>query len=330
MFFKFLKKQSLNLLLLTLFIIPNIVSAYSEYIIASGESVGMSLDTDGIIVVGSYDINGHNSLVEAGLRVGDIINQINSNKVNTIEEMVTIINKCNCKSLKINYTRDETKKNTTLNLYEDNGTLKTGLYVKDSISGVGTLTFIDPKTKLFGVLGHEITDMNTGNIIDIKSGNIFDSKVTSITRSSKGDPGEKNAVLYSDKIDGNILENTNKGIFGNYISTIDDNKLYKVASTDDIKIGDAKILTVIENNKVEEFNINILSVKQTKDKLKNIEIEITDKKLLDKTGGVVQGMSGSPIIQGDYIIGAVTHVVVEDPKRGYGILIKNMLEEAEN
>jgi len=330
MFFKFLKKQSLNLLLLTLFIIPNIVSAYSEYIIASGESVGMSLDTDGIIVVGSYDINGHNSLVEAGLRVGDIINQINSNKVNTIEEMVTIINKCNCKSLKINYTRDETKKNTTLNLYEDNGTLKTGLYVKDSISGVGTLTFIDPKTKLFGVLGHEITDMNTGNIIDIKSGNIFDSKVTSITRSSKGDPGEKNAVLYSDKIDGNILENTNKGIFGNYTNTIDDSKLYKVADIEDIKLGSAKMLTVLEDNKVEEFNLNILSIKETKDKLKNIEIEITDKKLLNKTGGVVQGMSGSPIIQGDYIIGAVTHVVVEDPKRGYGILIKNMLEEAEN
>jgi stage IV sporulation protein B len=330
MFFKFLKKQSLNLFLLTLFIIPSITHAYSDYIIASGESVGMRLDTDGIIIAGSYDINGHNPLVEAGLKAGDIINQINAKDVNTVEEMVNIIDACKCNKIKITYTRDDNEKSTTLNLYEDGDSLKTGLYVKDSISGVGTLTFIDPKTKLFGVLGHEITDINTGNIIDITSGTIFDSKVTSITRSSKGDPGEKNAILYSDKVDGTILENTNKGIFGNYTSNINDSNLYKVATVNDIKVGSAKMLTVLEDNKVEEFNINILSIKETKDKLKNIELEITDKKLLDKTGGVVQGMSGSPIIQGEYIIGAVTHVVVDNPTKGYGILIENMLEEAEN
>ena len=330
MFFKFLKKQSLILLLLTLFIIPNTICAYSEYIIASGKSVGMKLNTDGIIIVGSYDINGHNSLIEAGLKAGDIINQINSKEVNTVEEMVNIIYKCNCNDLKINYTRNNNDKNTTLNLYEDNGVLKTGLYVKDSISGVGTLTFIDPNTKLFGVLGHEITDINTGNIINIKSGTIFNSSITSITRSSKGDPGEKNAILYSDKVEGTILENTNKGVFGNYTKKLENNNLYKVASIDDIKIGNAEILTVLEDDKVEKFDIKNLSIKNTKDKLKNIEIEVTDKKLLDKTNGVVQGMSGSPIIQGEYIVGAITHVVVEDPHRGYGILIEYMLEEAEN
>lgn len=157
MFFNFLKKQSL-IFLLALFIIPLNVLAYSKYIIASGESVGIRLNTDGIIIVGSYDINGHNSLVESGLKTGDIINQINDKDVNTIEEMVDIIDTCNCNSLKINYIRENDFKNTTLNLYEDNGILKTGLYVKDSISGVGTLTFIDPNTKLFGVLGHEIVN----------------------------------------------------------------------------------------------------------------------------------------------------------------------------
>ena len=330
MFFNFFKKQALNLLLLTLFIIPQTTLAYSDYIIASGKSIGMKLNTDGIIIVGSYEINGHNSLIEAGLKAGDTIKQINSNEVNTVKEMVDIIENCNCDSLKINYIRENKIKNTTLNLYEDSGILKTGLYVKDSVSGVGTLTFIDPKTKLFGVLGHEITDINTGKIIDVKNGTIFNSSVTSITRSSKGDPGEKNAVLYSDKVEGFVFENTNKGVFGNYTSNITDNNLYKVATKEDIKIGDAKILTVLEGEKVEEFNIRILSVKETKDKLKNIEIEVTDKKLLDKTGGVVQGMSGSPIIQGDFIVGAVTHVVVENPQKGYGILIENMLEEAEN
>ena len=330
MFFKFLKKQSLKLFLLTLFIIPLKTYASSQYIIASGESVGIKLNTDGIIIAGSYEINGHNTLIESGLKSGDIIDKINSKEVNKVEEMVNIIAECNCNSLKINYKRNNKIKTTTLNLYEDKGILKTGLYVKDSISGVGTLTFIDPNTKLFGVLGHEITDINTGKIIDSKSGTIFDSTITSITRSNKGNPGEKNAILYSDEIDGTIFENTNKGIFGNYTSSLNQENLYKVATISDIKTGSAKILTVLDGNKVEEFNINILSVKETSDKLKNIEIEITDKKLLDKTNGVVQGMSGSPIIQGEYIIGAVTHVVVENPHKGYGILIENMLEEAEN
>lgn len=329
MFLKFLKKQTLTILL-TLFIIPQSILAYSDKIIASGETVGIRLNTDGILIVGSYEINGHNPLVEAGLKNGDIINQINNEEVHTVEKMVNIIDTCNCKSLKISYTRDEKQKNTTLDLYEDSGVLKTGLYVKDSISGVGTLTFIDPNTKYFGVLGHEIADATTGEIIDIKDGTIFDSKITGITRSSKGSPGEKNAILYSDKVNGEVYENTNKGIFGKYTSEFDTSKLYEVASLDDIKIGDAKILTVLNGTDVEEFSIKILSVNKTNDKLKNIEFEITDKKLLDKTNGIVQGMSGSPIIQGNYIIGAVTHVVVEDPHRGYGILITNMLEEAEN
>ena len=329
MFFKKLKKQTL-FFLLTLFIIPQTILAYSDKIIASGETVGIKLNTDGILIVGSYEINNHNSLVEAGLKPGDIINKINNKDVDTIEEMVNIINSCNCNNLKISYTRDKKISKTTLSLYEDNGILKTGLYVKDSISGVGTLTFIDPKTKYFGVLGHEIADINTGEIINIENGTIFDSKITGIIRSNEGKPGEKNALLYSDKIDGKVYENTKKGIFGKYTNEFDSSKLYDVATIDDIKIDDATILTVLDGVEVGEFSIKITSVKETKDKLKNIQFEITDKELLDKTNGIVQGMSGSPIIQGNYIIGAVTHVVVNDPHKGYGILITNMLEEAEN
>lgn len=329
MFFKKLKNKTL-IFLLTIFIIPQTILAYSNEIIAGGDTVGIRLNTNGILIVGSYEINGHNSLVEAGLKSGDIISQINDNKVQTVEQMVDIIGKCNCNNLKVSYLRDYKTNITTLPLYEDNGVLKTGLYVKDSISGVGTLTFIDPKTKFFGVLGHEIADSNTGEIINIKDGIIFDSKITGITRSSEGKPGEKNALLYSDKVNGEIYENTNKGIFGKYTSDIEDFKLYKVANIDDIKIDDAKILTVLDGTEVGEFSIKITSAKETNDKLKNIQFEITDKDLLDKTNGIVQGMSGSPIIQGDYIVGAVTHVVVNDPHKGYGIFITNMLEEAEN
>lgn len=329
MFFKKFKIQTL-IFLLTISIIPQLTLAYSKEIIASGETVGIKLNTDGILIVGSYEINGHNSLVEAGLKTGDIINQINNKDVNTVEEMVNIISNCNCDNLKIVYERENKTKKTTLNLYEDKGVLKTGLYVKDSVSGVGTLTFIDPNTKYFGVLGHEIADATTGEIIGIESGTIFDSKITGITRSSEGNPGEKNALLYSDKVEGTVFENTKKGIFGEYTSEIDTSKLYKVAQIDDIKKGDATILTVLDGVEVGEYSIKITSVNETKDKLKNIQFEITDETLLDKTNGIVQGMSGSPIIQGDYIIGAVTHVVVNDPHKGYGILITNMLEEAEN
>lgn len=329
MFFKKLKNQTL-LFLLTLFIIPQSLLAYSDKIIAGGETVGIKLNTDGILIVGSYEIKGHNSLIEAGLKTGDIISQINNKDVYTVEEMANIITNCNCNSIKVSFIRDDKLKNTTLDLYEDNGILKTGLYVKDSISGVGTLTFIDPNTKLFGVLGHEITDVNTGEIIDIKDGTIFDSKITGIVRSDKGKPGEKNAILYSDKVTGEVFENTNKGIFGEYTSEINNSKIYDVATINDVKLGDAKILTVLNGTDVEEFSIKITNVKETKDKLKNIQFEITDEKLLKKTNGIVQGMSGSPIIQDNFIVGAVTHVVVEDPHRGYGILITNMLEEAEN
>ena len=329
MFFKKLKNQTL-LFLLTLFIIPQSLLAYSDKIIAGGETVGIKLNTDGILIVGSYEIKGHNSLIEAGLKTGDIISQINNKDVYTVEEMANIITNCNCNSIKVSFIRDDKLKNTTLDLYNDNGILKTGLYVKDSISGVGTLTFIDPNTKLFGVLGHEITDVNTGEIIDIKDGTIFDSKITGIVRSDKGKPGEKNAILYSDKVTGEVFENTNKGIFGEYTSEINNSKTYDVATIDDVKIGDAKILTVLNGTDVEEFSIKITNVAETKDKLKNIQFEITDEKLLKKTNGIVQGMSGSPIIQDNFIVGAVTHVVVEDPHRGYGILITNMLDEAEN
>ena len=329
MFLKKFKNQTL-IFLLTLFIIPQSILAYSKNIIASGESVGIKLNTDGKLIVGSYEINGHNSLVEAGLKSGDIINKINNKEVNSVDEMVNIIKECDCDNLKISYKREDKTNKTTLNLYEDKGVLKTGLYVKDSVSGVGTLTFIDPETKYFGVLGHEIANTTTGEIIDIESGTIFDSEITGITRSSEGNPGEKNAILYNEKVEGEVYENTNKGIFGKYTSEIDTSKLYKVANIDDIKMGDATILTVLDGVEVGEFSIKITSIKETKDKLKNIQFEITDQKLLDKTNGVIQGMSGSPIIQGDYIIGAVTHVVVNDPHKGYGILITNMLEEAEN
>ena len=326
MFLKMIKKLTLTLPLI--FIIPLNIFAYSPYIIAGGDTVGIKLNTD-VMIVGSYEINGHNTLIESGLKSGDLIKEINNKKIDTIDSMITTIKNCNCNSIDITYKRDNKTLKTTLPLYYEDDNVLTGLYVKDSITGVGTLTFIDPNTKLFGVLGHEITD-GSGNILESKNGSIFDSKVINITRSSNGNPGEKNAILYNENINGTILENTNKGIFGTYTNNLPNNKLYKVATIDDIKLGNAKILTVIDNTNIEEFNINILSVRNTKNKLKNIEFEITDNNLIEKTGGIIQGMSGSPIIQDDKIFGAVTHVIVSKPTTGYGIFITTMLKEGEN
>ncbi len=329
MFFK--KFKSIILLFLLSFIIMTSKTlAYSDYIIASGENIGIKLKASGIMIVGTYKINNKNPGLDAGLEVGDKIISINDIDISSISEMVKEINKSQNKKIKIKYIRNNEEKETDLKLYNDNGNYKTGLYVKDSITGIGTLTYIDPETKLFGALGHEITESSTGEILDINGGTIFDSSVTGITPSNDGEPGEKNATFNANSIDGEILENTNKGIFGTYTNSIDNSRKYKVATIKDIKLGEAKILTVLDSNKIGEYDINILKVSNTKEKTKNIIFEITDEDLLKKTNGIIQGMSGSPIIQGDNIVGAVTHVVVDNPHKGYGILITNMLEEAEN
>lgn len=331
MFFKKIKNSYL-LILLTLLIIPCYVKAYSDYILVGGENIGIELNSKGVLIVGNYEVNNINPAKEAGLLNGDKIIKINNNIITNIEDMLNEIEASNDKTnINITYIRGNNEKSTNLKLIKtDNDVYKTGLYVKDSITGVGTLTYIDPNTKIFGALGHEIIEKNTGQKLEIKDGKIYSSTVTGITRSSIGSPGEKNARYDSSDIFGNIKENTKSGIFGTYTDTLPNKKLYKVATKEVVQTGSAQILTVITGDKTEAFNINILKVNQNDNASKNILFEVTDERLLKETGGIVQGMSGSPIIQNDYIIGAVTHVVVDDPKKGYGIYITTMLEEGEN
>lgn len=323
-------KKIFMIFLLSLFIMPTGALAYSDYIYAGGENIGIELHSKGIMVVGMYKVGENYPAKEAGLKNGDMIRAVNDKDVSSIGDMVTAINEANgSEHVKITYMRGLEKFSTDLKIQKEETVYKTGLYVKDSITGIGTLSYIDPNTKLFGALGHEILEKTTGKILDIKDGKIFDSSVTDIVRSENGTPGEKNAKFYSDKVNGTIYSNTQEGIFGNYTNTLPNKKLYKVAKPDEIKTGEAKILTVVKGETVEEYTINILKISNDSQKNKNILFEVTDKNLLDISGGVVAGMSGSPIIQDDKIIAAVTHVVVDNPKRGYGIFITNMLEEAE-
>ena len=322
-------KKYLQGILLALFLIPLPILAYPSTLIPGGENIGIGIKTNGVIVAGIYDINGIYPATEAGIKQGDIITNVDNKDISTIDEMVELINNNTNNELVIEYKRNNKNYKTTLKLQNSDGVIKTGLYVKDSVTGLGTLSFIDPTTKKFGALGHEITEQNTGLMLEVKKGTIFSSSVTKIDRSSNGVPGSKNALFYSDDIKGNILKNTHVGIFGNYTKEIPVKQAYKVATPEDIELGNAKILTVIDGTDVKEYNINILKLNK-KDENKNILFEITDNELLSKTGGVVQGMSGSTMIQGDYIIGAVNYVVVDNPKRGYGIFITNMLEELES
>ena len=316
-------------LLLTFLLIPNTICAYSDYIYAGGENIGIDIKAEGVIIVGTYKINDIDTVSGSNIKVGDIITSIDDKKVSDIEGMVSKINSSLDDTIKIGYLRNNLTKYTNLKLYKVDNIYKTGLYVKDSITGIGTLTFIDPKSNLFGALGHEIIEKNSGQILNTRSGTIFDSEVIGIEKSINGVPGEKNARYYTSSVSGNIFENTKQGIFGKFTRTISDKKLYKVATIDDVKKGKASILTVLEGNQINEYKVEITKVTNDQN-YKNISFEILDKNLLNLTGGIVQGMSGSPIIQGDYIIGAVTHVVVDNPTKGYGILITNMLEEAEN
>lgn len=305
------------IILLTILLIPFNVLAYSNYIIPGGENIGISINSKGIIVIGRY------KNINKKIKNGDIITKIDGMNVNNMDELSKYIDS-NKHTIEI--LRNNKKINIELEVIEEDGIYRTGLYVKDNITGIGTLSYIDPETKSFGALGHEVSESNTGTILSVKDGKIYNSSVTDIERSETGNPGSKDATISDNEI-GNINKNTKKGIFGK-INNIPNKKKYKVASINDIKLGKAKILTVINNDKINEYEIEIKKILDDNSN-KNILFEITDSELLNKTGGIVQGMSGSPIIQDDYIIGAVTHVVINNPKYGYGIYIKNMLEESE-
>jgi len=323
-----MKKKKLLLLLMVIFMPINTL-AYSDYIIPGGQSVGIEINSNGILIVGFYKINGKLNKGTPNLQIGDKIMSVEGVKVNTVNDLVeTIENKMHDNTVEVTYARNGKEYKSTLILKYEDGTYKTGLYVKDSITGIGTLTYIDPDTHIYGALGHEVLESNTNSLVEVKTGEIFRSVITSIDRSVSGTPGGKNAKFYSNTIFGDIDKNTITGIYGKFTSSIPDIEALKVANIDEVKKGSAKILTVLEDETIGEYDIEITKI-DAKNEIKNIYFEVTDRTLLERSGGIVQGMSGSPIIQDNKLIGAVTHVVVSNPASGYGISIIKMLEEGE-
>ncbi|MFD1850577.1 SpoIVB peptidase [Oceanobacillus bengalensis] len=310
-------------------------------VIPGGQSIGVQLQTLGVLVVGHHQVNGADGAVSPGekadISVGDVILEINGESVKGMNDIKKYVEKAgeNDKDLEIKIKRGKETIDTHLQpvLDDNEDEYKIGLYIRDSAAGIGTMTFYEPKSKKYGALGHVISDMDTKKPIEIHDGTIVRSSVTSIEKGNNGIPGEKQAKfsVRENKI-GNITKNSPFGIFGKLDDAISNggyNKPMPISLSHEVKEGPAKILTVVEGEEVEEFDIEIVSsVPQKFPATKGMVIKITDPKLLEATGGIVQGMSGSPIIQDGKVIGAVTHVFVNDPTSGYGVHIEWMLQDA--
>lgn len=315
-------------LILLILLIPLNVYGYSNFIIPSGKTLGIEIKSDGIMIIGFYKVE--NRFNKNDLKVGDSIIKINNTEVNTIDELVdTIEDNVIDNKVNVTFKRNGKVYETNFELIYIDNTYKTGLYVKDSVTGIGTLTYIDPETKIYGALGHEIVESNTGNLIEVKTGKIFKSSITRIDRSSIGTAGTKNAKFYSSNIYGNVTKNTNKGIYGIYTGDITNHNTLEVGTPETLKIGDAQIYTVLDKEEVKQYDIFINRI-ETNNNIKNIHFKITSEELISRAGGIVQGMSGSPIIQDNKIYGAVTHVILDNPTTGYGIFITTMLKEGES
>lgn len=324
-----------KLLLCLILSLTNSINATKDVasIIPGGENVGIEIKPNGVVVIGGYDVNSssykYNPVIDSDIKKGDLIYKVEDENINNIKDMLSIIQKYSNNDsviLSINRNNNDIKRELKFVKTSQANTIKTGLLVKERILGIGTMTFYDPETKIYGALGHKLMDNDFSNIADINTGTILQSKVNGVNKSTMGNVGEILASVYEDKELGNIFANTDYGIFGYYDKSPDKDAL-TVATHEEVKLGKATIYTTLDESGVKPYTIEITSLaKQNSISTKGISFKITDKDLINKTGGIVQGMSGSPIIQDGKIVGAVTHVLVDSVKRGYGIYIDFMLQ----
>ena len=303
-----------------------------------GISIGVKINNKGALVVGYSDISTHEGLSEspgkvAGIELGDIIEEVNGENIETCSDLISKVKTCRNDEMTVKILRGNSEITKKVSLIKEDNEYKIGLWVRDSTAGIGTLTFYDKDSKTFGALGHPITDGDTNVSFNIKSGTLLRSSVLSIKKGERGNPGEiKGLFINENESIGNIEKNTKSGIYGDGSAELINpnfNKAMTVAYRDEIKEGHAQIITTVEDGGAKAYDIEILKLlPQDEPGSKSMIIKIVDPVLLEKTGGIVQGMSGSPIIQNGKIIGAVTHVLINKPDVGYGIYIEWMLQDA--
>lgn len=302
-------------------------------VVPMGNAIGMKLYTAGVLVVGMSEIEGKKPYENSGIKEGDRIIQINQNQIDNTDDLMKAVNKSDGNNISIKYVRDEKTITTSIKPVKNSSNeYKIGLWVRDAAAGVGTLTFYEPSSGMFATLGHGIMDIDTAELIKIANGELVTTNILSITKGTKGNPGEIRGTIEAGHTIGSISKNTKFGVFGTinktpYLNTSNTNEM-QVALREEIKIDKAQIICELENGKKEYYDIEIQKVfiNNNKDN-KSMLIKITDKKLLEKTGGIIQGMSGAPIIQNGKFVGAVTHVLVNDPTIGYGVFADIMLKQ---
>lgn len=314
----------------------NISVTKEKKLIPCGTPFGIRLFTNGVMVVGTSDIPTEKGMVNpaacAGIKTGDIIQKINGKKVNQNEEVAVLVEKSNGKPLELELERNGEIFTATLHpaICETDHLYKAGLWVRDSTAGIGTMTFYDPETGTFGGLGHAICDTDTGEIMPLRSGDILPVTICGIAKGQKGCPGELRGYFSDDAAIGNLCANVQAGVYGDLEDPFKGKEL-SLALKQEVTTGKVQILTTIDEKGPQYYDAEIESIDlHNQSGTKNMVLHITDPKLLNATGGIVQGMSGSPIIQNNKLIGAVTHVFVNDPTRGYGIFAENMLNVSQS
>ena len=330
------KKVGVSLLVLAVVLCYTTGYAETRQLIPVGQTVGITLDMKGVTIVDTTDVEGYDGkktapAQSAGLRAGDIIEEINGETIDSADELERIVAKSGETALTILIRRNEEEKeySVTPALSCADGNYRIGVWIKDAASGIGTITYLDPNTLEFGALGHGIAETPQQRAISIRNGEVLDARIVSIQKGSRGQPGELVGVFTEDeKKLGTVSSNTEVGLRGVLDKKAKLNTVMEpipVANRGEVREGDAEMLANVEEGKIETFSIEIQKINKDADNPKGMVIKVTDRRLLDKTGGIVQGMSGSPIIQNGKLVGAVTHVFVSDAARGYGIFMDSML-----
>ncbi|MBO4293719.1 MAG: SpoIVB peptidase [Clostridia bacterium] len=307
-------------------------------VIPSGNIAGVKLYTSGILVVGMSEIEGednkkHKPYENSGIEEGDSIISIDNTKISTTQDLIDTVNASSGKDLAIEYVHNNATATCSITpVKTSNNEYKLGLWVRDSAAGVGTVTFYDPSTKCFGALGHGITDIDTEELINIESGEFITTQILNIKKGETGNPGRIQGTIDNQTNIGTISKNTKFGIYGKVSNPsalkIDSSKEMEVALREEIKEGPAKILCNLDGSSTKEYDIKIERIyRENNYDNKSMKIKVTDEELLNKTGGIIQGMSGSPIIQNGKFVGAITHVLVNNPKEGYAVFADIMLKQ---
>ncbi|MDR1565218.1 MAG: SpoIVB peptidase [Oscillospiraceae bacterium] len=316
----------------------NVQIVKERKVIPCGTPFGIKIFTDGVMIVGTAPVptksGARNPATEAGLQEGDVIEAVNGINVYKTEVVADIIEQSTGEPIEVSVRREKEHKEFTFRAVQsEDGSYKAGMWIRDSSAGIGTMTYIDPETGAFGGLGHGICDVDTGKLVPISQGEIVGVALTGVSKSASGAPGELKGYLDTETI-GRLCLNNEMGVYG-LITAQDDKrysqKQYTVAMKQEVREGKAQIIATIPGEEPAYYDIVIDKVNyDEKSKSKNLVVKVTDSKLLKATGGIVQGMSGSPIIQNGKFIGAVTHVFVNNPALGYGIFAENMLKNNNN